>query len=68
MSAKGRFSVNKTFSLFADSDVLATSDSRAELRGFLRSSELKAWAKSAGYASLFITIDGYRCFDLVELS
>lgn len=57
-----------TFTLFADSDSLAQSDSRAELRGFLRSNDLKAWAKSAGYSSLFITIDGYRCFDLVELS
>lgn len=59
--------MNSTFTLFADSDSLAQSNSRAELRGFLRSADLKAWAKSAGYSQLFITINGFRTFDCVEL-
>ena len=55
------------FVLFADCDKLAESNSRNELRGFLRNSDLRAWAKGAGYVSLFITIDGFRCFDCVDL-
>ena len=56
------------FTLFADYDKIVESNSRAELRGFLRNSDFKTWAKASGYKTIFITIDGTLTFDCIEIS
>jgi len=55
------------YRLYADSDVIAESASRAELRGLLRCAEFKAWAVGAGYAFLDICIGEFRPIDSVDL-
>jgi hypothetical protein len=50
-----------TFALFADSDKIATSDSRSELRGYLRNADFRVWAKESGYTELTICVDSEAC-------